>query len=260
MKIIESRQNPIFKQALKIAQDSRSFPGMVIVEGEKLIREALEAGANAVSFFKTGKSNVNLPQLNSLAIELTQPLFRELSTVTSPTDALCVFAVKEPPELAQLLKSAKMLVVLDRLQDPGNIGTIIRTSEAMGAQAVLLLNGCCSSTNTKVVRAAMGSTFRLPVYDKIAGETLFALLKKHDFTGICADMNGTSIFSTAFPERSALFLGQEGNGIAEKIAKDCAMKLAIPMQGRVESLNVATSAAICLYEWSKQQLNRPVSS
>ncbi len=253
MKRIESRQNPLFKQALKLSTDTRSNPDLVIVEGVKLIREAHQAGAIAQTLFLTADSTSPLPQFDVNTIELPTALFKELSTVTSPADAICIFSTKEPQPLEQLCKKAKMLVVLDRLQDPGNIGTIIRTSEAMGANAVVFLNGCCSPNNTKVVRAAMGSTFRLPIYSRVEAEDFFGLLARHQFVGICADMQGKSLHSFAFPEKSALFLGQEGSGTAEKVEKECAMKLAIPMRGRVESLNVATSAAICLYEWSKQQ-------
>ncbi len=258
MKKIESRQNPLFKQALKLSHDTRSNPDLIIVEGAKLISEAIEAGAVAQTLFLT--AGTKLPEFDVNCIELPTALFKELSTVTSPADAICIFSQKEPQPLAKLCQKAKMLVVLDRLQDPGNIGTIIRTSEAMGADAVILLSGCCSSNNTKVIRAAMGSSFRLPVYNRIEAQELFQLLTKHLFTCICTDMQGQSVHSFSFPEKSALFLGQEGSGTAEKVEKECAMKLAIPMQGRVESLNVATSAAICLYEWSKQQAHRPEKS
>ncbi|MEW6711926.1 MAG: RNA methyltransferase, partial [Candidatus Riflebacteria bacterium] len=98
----------------------------------------------------------------------------------------------------------------------------------------------------------MGSTFRLPAYDQIDIDNLFELLQKFEFTKICAHMSGQKLTEFSFPDRTALFLGNEGQGVAEKIKKVCAMKLAIPMYGQVESLNVATSAAICLYEWAKQ--------
>lgn len=143
-----------------------------------------------------------------------------------------------------------MLVVLDRLQDPGNIGTIIRTSEAMGASAIILLNGCCNSNNHKVIRAAMGSSFRLPVIPNVDVKNLFNLLNKNNYMTICDDMKGTNIVNYKFSEKSALFIGQEGQGLSDYIIANCRSRIAIPMYGQVESLNVATSTAICLYEWS----------
>lgn len=256
MKKIESRQNPNFKQALKFVQDSRNFPDLVLVEGEKLIDEALQAGACAKTFFMTARTENRFPQLHDISIELTPSLFKELSTVVSPADSICIFEKPAPPSLGEVVAKASLLVIFDRLQDPGNIGTIIRTSEAMGADAAILLHGSCSSNNSKVIRAAMGSNFRLPLFDRIDTEDLFTQLEKNNFVCICADMKGDSIVDFAFPDRSALFFGQEGSGVSEFIKNHCAMKLAIPMQGQVESLNVATSAAICLYEWSKQRLSR----
>ena len=141
-----------------------------------------------------------------------------------------------------------MLVVLDRLQDPGNIGTIMRTSEAMGASAIILLKGCCSPNNHKVIRATMGSSFRLPVIPNVDVKNLFNLLNKNNYMTICADMKGTNIVNYKFAEKSALFIGQEGQGLSDYIIANCRSRIAIPTCGQVESLNVATSTAICLYE------------
>jgi TrmH family RNA methyltransferase len=123
----------------------------------------------------------------------------------------------------------------------------------MGADAVCCLTGTCSPDNTKVIRAAMGSSFRLPVFCKLQFAELDQSLKKAGFKTICADMKGSSIFNFTFPERCAIFLGQEGQGVEKFIKDKCSIKLAIPMPGQVESLNVAASSAIFLYEWARQQ-------
>lgn len=252
MKLIESRQNPHFKQALKIAADRRSFPDLFLVEGEKLIREAIAAGLKPEQIFLTAKSSGNFSKFHAICTELSPGLFRELSTVVSPADALAIFRRPEHEPLHDLLGRARLILVLDRLQDPGNIGTTIRAAEAMGADTVVLLQGCCSFLNHKAVRAAMGSSFRLPVHENVDARQLLELLRAENFELIGTDMNGCSIHRFQFPGRSALILGQEGSGIAANLKKECSLLLAIPMQGQVESLNVATSAAICLYEWSKQ--------
>ncbi|MDN5279296.1 MAG: methyltransferase, TrmH family [Clostridiales bacterium] len=253
MKIIESRNNPIIKKALKVARDSKGQSGLFIVEGEKLIREALKSGAVAETFFRTRSTRLNIPELADISIEIPPVLFRELSTVTSPSDAICLFRYSRPQNFEEALAGANMLVVIDRLQDPGNLGTIFRTAEAMGVQAIALLKGSCSHLNPKSIRAAMGSAFRLSIFSDLEFHDLKRLLIKYDFSAICADMSGQSLYSFSFPDRTALFFGQEGRGLAEEIKKECTIRLAIPMQGQVESLNVATSASICLYEWAKQQ-------
>ena len=153
-----------------------------------------------------------------------------------------------------VVKEAAMLVVLDRLQDPGNIGTIMRTSEAMGVSAIILLKDCCNPNNHKVIRAAMGSSFRMPVVSNVDVQNLFKLLNKNGYLTICADMHGQILKEFNFAEKSALFMGQEGKGLSDFIIKNCKSRVAIPMCGEVESLNVATSTAICLYEWARNKV------
>jgi TrmH family RNA methyltransferase len=121
----------------------------------------------------------------------------------------------------------------------------------MGADAVLLLSGTCSYLNSKSIRASMGSLFRVPVFADLVLSDICTLLRKQSFTILSADMEGKSLFSFKFPAKTALVMGQEGRGVSSAIKKECSDSLAIPMQGKVESLNVATSAAICLYEWQK---------
>lgn len=188
--------------------------------------------------------------------QVPRTLMRELSTVQNPAEILAFLTPPPQPALNDILKKPGLLLVLDRLQDPGNIGTIIRTSEAMGASAIVLLKGCCSHFNHKVIRAAMGSSFRLPIAAEVERNHLFSLLKQHSFATVCADMHGQPLPSYSFPDHCAFFFGQEGQGLADEIIKECNSRLAIPMQGQVESLNVATSAAICLYEWSRNRLTK----
>lgn len=253
MKTIESRHNPLFKRALKIVTDRKSNPDLFIVEGQKLITEAIQSGALPETYFRTCATNTCLAQLDEITIEIPPSLFKELSTTVSPPDGICIFRYSQQHDLNNILKNGKLVVIIDRLQDPGNLGTIFRTSEALGANAVIILQGTCSHLNNKVTRAAMGSSFRIPIFPGIDFTNLSKSLGKFQFTNICTDMSGSCIFDFDFPEKCALILGQEGQGISAEIKKDCAIRLAIPMQGQVESLNVATSAAICLYEWAKQQ-------
>ncbi|MEW6712258.1 MAG: TrmH family RNA methyltransferase, partial [Candidatus Riflebacteria bacterium] len=143
MKIIESKQNPIFKKALKIIHDQNKFPDLIVVEGAKLIREALQAGLKPQTFFCSKKKDNSLKELENLGFEVTPALFRELTTVTSPDEGICIFSRPAFKALEKVLISAKLLVIIDRLQDPGNIGTILRTCEAMGADAAIILKGSC---------------------------------------------------------------------------------------------------------------------
>ncbi|MDD3147665.1 MAG: RNA methyltransferase [Candidatus Riflebacteria bacterium] len=253
MKQIESRANQVFKRAQKVISGN-SNEKLIVVEGHKLLDEAIKSGATPeIIFVEAPQALCGKEELNRCSFQICRSLFRELSTVQTPGEIIAFLAPPPLPDIDFVLQKSSMILVFDRLQDPGNIGTIFRTAEAMGADLVVMLKGCCSPFNPKVIRAAMGSTFRLPFAAEIKQTALLALLKKHGITAICADMSGENLPEFKFPSRTALFFGQEGQGLNEEILQECNSRLAIPMQGQVESLNVATSAAICLYEWARNR-------
>jgi len=251
LKQIESKANQQFKWALKVFS-GRSDEKLLLVEGHKLLDEALKSGATPeMVFVEDARALRDKHELERFCYQIGREMYRELSSVQNPAEIIAFLVPPPSVALDEALGSAGMILVLDRLQDPGNIGTIMRSSEAMGVDLLVMLKGCCSQYNHKLIRAAMGSSFRLPVAAEIAAPELFKLLQKNKITSICADMHGQPLPDFIFPQRCALFLGQEGQGLAEEILHECNSRLAIPMQGQVESLNVATSAAICLYEWAR---------
>ena len=256
MKQIESKANQQFKRAQRVFS-GRSDEKLLLVEGHKLLDEALKSGAiPEMVFVEDARALRGKLELERFCYQVGRAMYRELSSVQNPAEIIAFLA--PPPSVApdKALASASMTLVLDRLQDPGNIGTIMRSSEAMGVDLLVMLKGCCNQFNPKIIRAAMGSSFRLPVVAEIDAPELFKLLQKNRITSICADMHGQPLPEFVFPQRCALFLGQEGQGLAEEILQECNSRLAIPMQGQVESLNVATSAAICLYEWARVRRTR----
>ncbi len=257
MRIIESKANPIIKRALKaLAQPTEA--GLILIEGHKLLSEAISSGANPVMVFVEHPDSLQRQsELEPVCFQVSRGLLREISSVQNPAEILAFITPPPPPDLEKAIENAAKVLVLDRLQDPGNIGTIMRTSEAMGIDLLIMLKGCCSIFNHKIARAAMGSNFRLPVCHDANLAVVTKLFQKYHTVTICADMEGRPVSDFRFPARAALVLGQEGKGLDQKILNECNSRLAIPMQGRVESLNVATSAAICLYEWAR---SRPAGS
>lgn len=256
MKQIESKANQVFKRAQR-ALSGNSDEKLILVEGHKLLDEAIKSGAHPeMIFVETPEALQGRTELSKFWFQTGRMLFKELSTVHNPTDIIAFLSPPPFPELEAAIRQSCMILVLDRLQDPGNIGTIFRTGEAMGVGLVVMLKGCCSPYNHKVTRAAMGSSFRLPIVAEVKLPELLPLLKKYQIANVCADMSGQTLPAFQFPEKVALFLGQEGQGLSKEILKECNSRLAIPMQGQVESLNVATSAAICLYEWARTRQAR----
>lgn len=261
MSIITSPHNEIYRKALSLAQ--RVGPGKqaeeCLIEGEKLIREALRSGVSVHTLFFSSEKEESFGELKEQVIQkkgrafsIPPNLLQKLSALESPSHAAAIIFLPEFPKFPDILSQARTLVILDRVQDPGNIGTIIRTSEALQADALLLLKGSCSRRNPKVLRAAMGSSFRLPVYEGLEPEPLLSLLHTFNFTTIAADAQGKSLSKAVLPPKSAFFFGAEGKGLAPLLRKKCQETLAIPMNPVSESLNVATTVALFLFEATRR--------
>lgn len=246
----------LVKKAMRISAGKQNVSNpLTVVEGFKLIEEAIISGAKLeMCFIDSASTLTDHADLAERAILVPRSILQELATVK--TAGHIVAYVTPPAESSdpeKILNNAKMLVVLDRIQDPGNLGTIMRTSEALGADAIILLKGGCHSHNAKTVRAAMGSSFRMPTLRLPDQKSTLELLRRHNFTCIATSMQGIPLPDFEFPEKCALFFGQEGQGLDAIFLKESTLTLAIPMHGQVESFNVATSVALCLYEWARRR-------
>lgn len=251
MKRITSAHNPVFAWARRLLDRPESGEDgslTVFLEGEKLVGEALRSGARLRGLFVVEGRESAWREHEALVHVLTPDLMKRLSGIESQAPVAAAVALPPVQPLSETLSRAKTVVILDRVQDPGNVGTIIRSCEALGADALILLRGSCSRGNMKVLRAAMGSAFRLPVYPLSDPADLLAELGRASFVPLATAMNGRSIWEKPLPVKSALFFGAEGAGLDPALTAGCHETIRIPMQGPVESLNVAASVAICLYE------------
>ncbi len=234
--VITSKANPTVKKIASLADKKfRNRFGEYSVEGVKCVDECIAAGKQIDLIACTeGLSNKY-----SDAVVLSEELFSRISTEKSPQGVIA--CVKLPDVTPRPPVGA--CILLDRLQDPGNVGTIIRTANAAGYDDVYLLN-CADAFSPKAVRGAMGGLFHINIYEG-SGESVTSALK--DVRLICADMNGADVFSFTPPEKFCLCIGNEGNGLSDEIRAlaDCTIK--IPMRKTCESLNAAVSAAIAMY-------------
>ena len=256
-KRIESIHNPVFRHALSLAEKgpSRLNPQEFILEGEKLILEAAKSGYDLKSLMVIEGAEPlaeKIPGSHQTIYLLSGKLMRRLSSLETPPKLFGIVAPRNPSTLEQTLKEARTAVVLDRVQDPGNLGTIIRSCEALKADTVLLLKGSCSQYNHKVLRASMGSSFRLPIHENLDAEQLLRLLQQYKFVCIGTSADGNPLDSFSFPPKVALFFGSEGQGLSDSLLAACEALLGIPINPRVESLNVAASVAVCLYERTRK--------
>jgi RNA methyltransferase, TrmH family len=188
---------------------------------------------------------------NILIKELKEVQLNQISdTVNSQGVIALVHQQKELLE-AKHLQKAKLIVACDRISDPGNLGTILRTCDWFGLDTVLLNNGCVSMYNEKVIRATAGSIFHLKVFENLEFELLFPSLKSNGFRLVSTAMEGKPIFSFESKERDVIILGSEAHGVDTKLMQDSDELLNIPRFGKAESLNVGVACGIILAHYRK---------
>ena len=247
MEIITSRQNPLFKTLRKLESDPafRRQQGQFVCEGPKLLAEAMKWGADLELAVKTPE--FDLPQgLSCRVVETPEDVLRTLADTETPQGVVFACALPDtalPGELAP-----GRYLVLDGVQDPGNLGTVWRTADALGASGLILTGACADPFSPKAVRSSMGACFRLPVW---VGErqAVAGLLNRSGMplyaTALRAD---TEYVRAVALSRAAVVIGSEGRGISEELLALSEKTLKIPMEPKCESLNAAVAAAIVLWE------------
>lgn len=260
---ITSLSNHKIKTAVEIQKKRGSFKNTAFfLEGPRLIESALASGSTIKQAFFTasfaaGKnSRLLLQKLSGSNVELfeiTEPLLGKLSDADTP-QGIIALASLNPVLLAELnLQQNPLIVVSDGIQDPGNLGAVIRTADAAGADAVILLPGTCDAFMPKTIRATAGSIFNLPlVYSTIQDLRPWLAEKGIKLIVTTADA-GLSLFDADLKGPSALVFGNEARGISSEIRQAADVAIRIPIQGSAESLNVAAASAVFLYEAVRQR-------
>ena len=258
IRIVQSRQNARVKDlraALKKSETTAS--GLVAVEGLHLVEEALRSGLRVETVFVRSGSLGLLGGLrvadDAEVLELPADVFESAVTTESPQG---IAALVEAPafSLEQVLSGASPLVVVAAgLQDPGNLGTIVRSAEAFGASGLVALPGTVSVWNAKALRASSGSAFRLPVVSASEKE-LLEMLRSRRVRSLATVLDGgVAAQAVDLSGPVALFIGNEGSGLSAELVNACDALVTIPCPGPVESLNAAIAASVLLYEASRQR-------
>lgn len=234
--IITSKSNPLVKSISSLSDKKfRKLNGLYMVEGVKPVRECLSSGAEITKIVCTAENESSFDG----ATVVSEEVFKSLSTEKTPQGVLAV--VKIPKTTLKAPENNCLL--LDNIQDPGNLGTIIRTANAAGYTEIYQIN-CTDAYSPKAVRASMSGIFFVNLYSGSVEEVLSAI---SGVPIICADMDGEDIFTFAAPEKFCLCIGNEGGGISEKVLSSAAYTVKIPMRATCESLNAAVSAGIAMY-------------
>lgn len=251
---ITSRSNPLIVRLRKLnsKRSMRREEGVFCGEGPKLLAEALKWGGELETIVCTADAMLPpLPEHVRVA-EVPNDLLSAVADTESPQGI--VFTVKTTPLSLPEKLDGKRYLILDGVQDPGNLGTVWRTADAFNADGLILCGNCADPWNPKTVRATMGAAFRLPVYEA----TLQEVAKRLSASGIplyatalrddTVDVREVSLSS------AAVIIGSEGRGVSDLALELCSQTLKIPMRERCESLNAAVAASVVLWEMARSEL------
>ena len=255
VKVVSSRDNALFKSLKKLAGSSRERRklGQALLDGVHLIGDYAERigppDMLIVSASARDKAEVGalLARLHSVPVtELADALFQELAPVDTPSGVLALVGVPRIP----LPASIGFAILVEAVQDPGNLGSILRSAAAAGAEVAYLSPGCADAWSPRVLRGGMGAHFTLPLREGVdvieaargfAGEVIVTSLQARD-----------SIFALDLTGAIALVIGNEGAGVSPELHEAATRLARIPMPGALESLNAAAAAAVCLFERVRQ--------
>ncbi len=273
MDIITANSNPRVKRLVKLNKDAafRKEENVFVVEGIRMFRElpmenvceiymSESAYDKYMSDHEYNASSPISPVTDEIEKKLTllsDSVFKTVSQTKSPQGILAIvkcfdYKLDEILEAADKKQENQLYLILESIQDPGNLGTIVRTAEATGVTCIIIGGETCDIYNPKVIRSTMGGIFRVPfVNSKNLSETIDAL-KSNNVTVYGAALSGKNLFDERFSGNVCFLIGNEGNGLSDEILAKADKLIKIPMKGKVESLNAAVSASILCYEAYRQ--------
>lgn len=258
---LSSPQNDTFKKWRKLQQSrkERTRKKQLLIEGEHLLTEARESGStfHAVICDEGRKDAIGTweswLQKNGVPVySLRHALYRDLMETETPQGPAAVIDMPKPVSF-KMDEERSLVLLLDRIQDPGNLGTILRTADAAGVSFVGLGKGTVDPFNPKVVRSAMGALFRIP-FDVIELSNWITRFRTAGGQVIGTTMHAEQVhYEVTYPSQVAFLLGNEGQGIEPSLLGMTDRNVRIPLPGQAESLNVATASAVLLYEVVRQR-------
>lgn len=263
MEIITSNKNNRIRNLQRLNKDAsyRKDKGVFIVEGIRMVKEvpadrlqALYISEQMYDRWKTELAAIGLKDDDERLCLLKDYIFETVSQTKSPQGVLAVVEKMDyGPNLLAENEKAPLYLIVESIQDPGNLGTIFRTAEAAGVHTLIIGGASCDCYNPKVVRATMGAIFRLPFFYTDNLERIMHTLKEQGVTIYGAHLMGGNLYDADFTGPTAFLVGNEGNGLSEAVSHAADRLLRIPMKGKTESLNAAVSSAILSYEALRQR-------
>ncbi len=261
---ISSHHNKNIKHIKSLAlKNNREKYNEFVIEGIRMVKEALQSNAKikAVALSNSFYSNernrafINLcSQSYYKLFNIPDNLFAEISQTESPQGVLAVLSIKSHSLEDVNFKHSPFIVYCDAIQDPGNMGTIVRTADAAGADAVILSKGCVDIYNPKSVRSTMGSLFHLPVIKSEDINQTFSFFKERELSIISGHLSDAEYhFEIDMRQGLVIVIGNEANGVSKQVVEMSNHLVKIPIVGHAESLNVGIASGILMYEVVRQR-------
>jgi len=257
---IRSRSNAVVRRFRALKE--RAGGDLALLEGPKLVEEAWHAGAALTEVAaspragRTPRGRALMTGLERQGVPVRLMDDDVLASISEAETSQGLLALARRPvfDEAALLAGRSLLLVAVGIQNPGNVGALLRTAEAAGATGAYLADGCADPFSWKALRGSMGSAFRLPHLRRVATRPTLARLSGLGITTVAAASSGETPYHAVDLARPvALVVGNEGAGLPEDVLAAASVRVAIPMQGRVESLNVAVAAGLLLFEAARQR-------
>lgn len=254
--VITSKDNETIKHIKKLKDKKyREEYGEFIIEGAKMIEEALSENANIKSIIICDDCKTQGVIKNELMYEIAkknciyvdEKIFSTITDVINPQGIMAV--VEKPVNKDEKIEfSQNVFLILDNIQDPGNMGTILRTADSLNINQIIVSKGTADAYNLKVVRSTMGAIFRVKIIESDNLVKTIKELKKHKIKVYATDLkNDKSIYDVDY-NKSAIIIGNEANGVSQEVLESADLRIKIPMIGKTESLNASVATSVILYE------------
>lgn len=251
---IDSIYNKVIKEinSLKNKKD-RDKKGLFILEGERLISEI--PNTDMIKYIVAEENYKGIATECSNIYRVSKSMFEKISDTVNPQGILAVCHIMEEDTENVVYGETSFYVILENVTDPGNMGTIIRTADAAGADGIFLTKGCVDIYNPKVIRATMGSIFHLPIYRNVDGIELVKNLNNIGINTLAAHLKGSKVlYDVDMTKGCAVIIGNEARGLSDEMSTAAKSLVKIPMPGKAESMNAGIAAGIIIYEAVRQRL------
>ena len=251
--IITSKDNEIIKNIKKLKEKKYRLD-TYIVEGIKMVKEAISENQEIALIAIREDFKIDFDTKNIKTVTISNKIFNDISDVKTPQGIL---AVIKKNQNNQIETNSNYILALDSLQDPGNMGTIIRTADSANINQIIINKTTVDPYSPKVIRSTMGAIYRTNIIEVEDLKTTLKEIQSKGFQIITTDLKATqSIYDINYNNKTVVVIGNEANGVSQEILQTADKKVIIPMLGKTESLNASIAASIMIYEYVRQKIQK----